>query len=427
MTELAVLDFETTGLVPGHDEVLQVAVVDGTGAVLMNEYCCPQRHTAWADAQRVNGIAPQEVCGKPPFEALVPRLQEILSGARQVVAYNDGFEKAFLDAYGIPSRGLHWGEDPMAAFARQMGGQKRSLSAVASFFDYEFAAHDALADVRATLYAYERLADGGLLRWAARNASPAWGQSTRGPVAYQTLPPQDMLRLLKCLGLCPLTAAEPRQLWYKGIYTASPRPCTAVGFQNRSKEDGWLVVAVEAGGVTYLVCDDYLREMQSPAFGREGAAAPAAGQGAGIKRAGRAAPAAASAPGKAGGAANSRYAAFARKSAALKNVETNPDADPENPFYGRAVVFTGDMEMPRAEAAQAVAELGAQVKSAVSRKTDYLVVGAQDPALVGAGGRSGKEEKAEALNEAGGGHIEILDEAAFRALLARARGREAAE
>ena len=71
---------------------------------------------------------------------------------------------------------------------------------------------------------------------------------------------------------------------------------------------------------------------------------------------------------------------------------------------------------------QAVAELGAHVKSAVSRKTDYLVAGAQDPALVGAGGRSGKEEKAAALNESGQGKIEILDEAAFRALLAQARG-----
>ena len=78
-------------------------------------------------------------------------------------------------------------------------------------------------------------------------------------------------------------------------------------------------------------------------------------------------------------------------------MEANPNADPSNPFYGKAVVFTGDMEMPRAEAAQAVAELGAHVKSAVSRKTDYLVAGAQDPALVGAGGRSGKEEKAAAL------------------------------
>ena len=50
------------------------------------------------------------------------------------------------------------------------------------------------------------------------------------------------------------------------------------------------------------------------------------------------------------------------------------------------------------------------------------VAGAQDPALVGAGGRSGKEEKAAALNESGQGKIEILDEAAFRALLAQARG-----
>ena len=61
------------------------------------------------------------------------------------------------------------------------------------------------------------------------------------------------------------------------------------------------------------------------------------------------------------------------------------------------------------------------MKSAVSRKTDYLVAGAQDPALVGAGGRSGKE-KAAALNESGQRKIEILDEAAFRALLAQARG-----
>lgn len=121
MTELAVLDFETTGLVPGQDEVLQVAVVDETGAVLMNEYCRPQRHTAWADAQKVNGIAPQDVCGKPPFEALVPRLQEILSGARRVVAYNDGFEKAFLDAYGIPSRGLRWGGGPNGRFCTADG------------------------------------------------------------------------------------------------------------------------------------------------------------------------------------------------------------------------------------------------------------------------------------------------------------------
>lgn len=70
MTELQCWTLRQQALCLGQDEVLQVAVVDGTGAVLMNEYCRPQRHTAWADAQKVNGIAPQDVCGKPPFEAL---------------------------------------------------------------------------------------------------------------------------------------------------------------------------------------------------------------------------------------------------------------------------------------------------------------------------------------------------------------------
>ena len=74
MTELAVLDFETTGLVPGQDEVLQVAVVDETGAVLMNEYCRPtashgvgrraegERHRT---AGRVRQISLRGACAAP--------------------------------------------------------------------------------------------------------------------------------------------------------------------------------------------------------------------------------------------------------------------------------------------------------------------------------------------------------------------------
>ena len=150
--------------------------------------------------------------------------------------------------------------------------------------------------------------------------------------------------------------------------------------------------------MTYLVCDDYLREMQAPAFGGDGAAATVPGQAVGTGRTGRASRVGIAARGKAEGAANSRYAAFARKSAALKNVEANPDADPSNPFYGKAVVFTGDMGMPGPETAQAVAELGAHVKSAVSRKTDYLVAGAQDRrwwvrAGAAAGGKGRRSER----------------------------------
>ena len=39
MTELIVLDFETTGLDPAVDEVLQDSMGDENGKVLMNDYC----------------------------------------------------------------------------------------------------------------------------------------------------------------------------------------------------------------------------------------------------------------------------------------------------------------------------------------------------------------------------------------------------
>lgn len=49
--------------------------------------------------------------------------------------------------------------------------------------------------------------------------------------------------------------------------------------------------------------------------------------------------------------------------------------------------------MMRHEAAQMAADKGAIIKGAVSKRTDYLVVGEQDLALVGDDGMSSKEEK----------------------------------
>lgn len=73
--------------------------------------------------------------------------------------------------------------------------------------------------------------------------------------------------------------------------------------------------------------------------------------------------------------------------------------------------------MSRTEAMQAVFKLGASVKSSVSRKTDYLVVGKQDMLLVGSDGISSKEKKAVELNETGTAHIEIINEEQFLSVL----------
>ncbi|MCU8044392.1 MULTISPECIES: 3'-5' exonuclease [unclassified Shewanella] len=85
-------------------------------------------------------------------------------------------------------------------------------------------------------------------------------------------------------------------------------------------------------------------------------------------------------------------------------------------LYGQTIVFTGELSMTRAEAFEASAELGLEIKSGVSKKTNYLVVGEQDQNLVGPTGISSKQIKAEALIDEGF-DIQILDEDEFMALI----------
>ena len=82
------------------------------------------------------------------------------------------------------------------------------------------------------------------------------------------------------------------------------------------------------------------------------------------------------------------------------------------------MVFTGDLSISRGQAAAAAAQLGAVVKSGVSKKTDFLIVGRQETALVGAEGHSSKELKAQQLNASGAAQITLLNEAEYLELIA---------
>ena len=84
-----------------------------------------------------------------------------------------------------------------------------------------------------------------------------------------------------------------------------------------------------------------------------------------------------------------------------QDIEVKPAE--ELPLNGKTFVLTGTLEkMSRDEAKAALQALGAKVTGSVSKKTDYVVVGA-DP--------SSKADKAESLG------VEILDEAAFKDLI----------
>ncbi|MFT8322656.1 MAG: exonuclease domain-containing protein [Bacillus sp. (in: firmicutes)] len=103
---------------------------------------------------------------------------------------------------------------------------------------------------------------------------------------------------------------------------------------------------------------------------------------------------------------------------AISEIAATTDSFNENHLlYGKNIVFTGDLlSMDRKEAMQKVVDIGGIMKSGVSSKTNYLVVGKQDPKLVGSTGISSKEKKAYELKQKGL-DIEIVQEETFLKLL----------
>lgn len=98
-------------------------------------------------------------------------------------------------------------------------------------------------------------------------------------------------------------------------------------------------------------------------------------------------------------------------------VTTSTVFDFSHPLYGKNCVLTGELEsLGRREAMQKIIDVGGIVKSSVSNKTHYLIVGTQDKSLVGDDGLSTKEEKAYELI-AKGAPIKIIRESEFLSLL----------
>ncbi len=95
---------------------------------------------------------------------------------------------------------------------------------------------------------------------------------------------------------------------------------------------------------------------------------------------------------------------------------TVKEIDPAHPLYQKRVVFTGSFSQRVADMMQIAVNCGAIVQERVTMKTDYLVIGQQDPDIVGPDGKSAKMRKAEQYNADHKAVIVTLDEAKFLAL-----------
>lgn len=154
------IDTETTGLSPIDDDVLEIAIIDEDGNVLLNTLVQPVKRTECADAQAINGITSAMVAGCPTLVELAPKIAEAFHGAK-VVMYNAAFDYAFLKPC---LSALQEGTDyqvhcAMRRFSVEMGewdyrkgDYKRWKQAQAAEFVkhiWSGAAHRALADAQA--------------------------------------------------------------------------------------------------------------------------------------------------------------------------------------------------------------------------------------------------------------------------------------
>ncbi|TBH21487.1 3'-5' exonuclease [Thermus thermamylovorans] len=157
---VVVLDLETTGLAPGLNEVIELALVrlEGGRREAFQSLVRPARPPG-PFIQRLTGIRAQDLEGAPPLEAVLERAYPLLQGATLVIQ-NAPFDLAFLrpalEALGYPLENPVVDTLPLAR--RAMRGLKGyGLDALSQVLELPpRREHRALMDVERTLaVAYE--------------------------------------------------------------------------------------------------------------------------------------------------------------------------------------------------------------------------------------------------------------------------------
>jgi len=158
--ETLILDTETTGL-DAHDEVIQLAIIDMHGNVLLDTLVKPTVCVT-PEARTVHGITDQALTDAPDFPDLYDAIA-VLLGHRSVLAYNAGFDRRILAqtcaTYGLPPFKVAAWDCVMERYARFWGerahaghDKPQSLSTACMQQDIEMHGHhNAVQDCLLTL------------------------------------------------------------------------------------------------------------------------------------------------------------------------------------------------------------------------------------------------------------------------------------
>jgi DNA polymerase III epsilon subunit family exonuclease len=154
-TDIVFLDTETTGLYPPRDKIVEIAIIDGNGKILINSLVNPEREIP-LEVINIHGIDNEMVKNSPTLKDLEPELFEILNG-KNLIVYNLNFDIKFLPRYIVNS--IKERDCCMLRFAEAYGEWNeyygnfkwKSLSTAANHVGYKWegVAHRALADTLA--------------------------------------------------------------------------------------------------------------------------------------------------------------------------------------------------------------------------------------------------------------------------------------
>jgi DNA polymerase III subunit epsilon len=147
-----ILDTETTGLDPAKDEIIDIALVELDGTVLVNTLVqC--RGTVPADATRIHGISNEMLQGQPTFPQMWEQLRPHLS--RPLVIYNAAYDIPML-AYNALNYKIRMSR-PQAHclmthftdYSVGLGGPYQKLATACQHFHITPGGHRALSDAQA--------------------------------------------------------------------------------------------------------------------------------------------------------------------------------------------------------------------------------------------------------------------------------------
>ncbi len=152
--DVVYLDIETTGLDYTKDEVLEVAIIDDNGEVLLNTLVRPEKRKRWTKAKEIHGISFQMVKDAPTLEEIKPLIIDAVRGKR-VVIYNKQFDTRFIPfvrnvAFTVSCCMLRYADyKKIGYYAGQYRWHKLIDATKDIGYESTEASHRALADARA--------------------------------------------------------------------------------------------------------------------------------------------------------------------------------------------------------------------------------------------------------------------------------------